>query len=130
MSEIAENTLGLVRFYAPPIPGFDYDREYKMLKPKVLFHTWVAIYGPYLRRTLATQDGRKLDYVSKIKSNARFLEKQRSRHDRRRYRWLSDRVLAKAKEHSAMFSSNSRKQDATVRVRAPGGSRHGQRAGA
>ncbi|KAK2813040.1 hypothetical protein Q5P01_000905 [Channa striata] len=35
-------------------------------------------------------------------------------------RALSDRVLAKAKEHSAMFSSNSRKQDATVRVRALG----------
>ncbi|KAK2812290.1 hypothetical protein Q5P01_000045 [Channa striata] len=33
---------------------------------------------------------------------------------------LSDRVLAKAKEHSAMFSSNSRKQDATVRARGAG----------
>ncbi|KAK2832698.1 hypothetical protein Q5P01_016587 [Channa striata] len=62
-------------------PGFDYDREYKMLKPKVLFHTWVAIYGSGIfDGTFALpKTGRKLDYVSKIKSNARFLEKQRSR---------------------------------------------------
>ncbi|KAK2821873.1 hypothetical protein Q5P01_021938 [Channa striata] len=56
------------RFYASPIPGFDYDREYKMLKPKVLFHTWAAIYGSGIF------DGAfalpKLDYVTKIKSNA------------------------------------------------------------
>ncbi|KAK2811396.1 hypothetical protein Q5P01_000226 [Channa striata] len=31
---------------------------------------------------LLPKTGVKLDYVSKIKSNARFLEKQRSRHDR------------------------------------------------
>ncbi|KAK2815471.1 hypothetical protein Q5P01_025938 [Channa striata] len=61
-----------------PIPA-DYDREYKMLKPKVLFHTWVAIYGSGIfDGTFALpKTGRKLDYVSKIKSNARFLEKQR-----------------------------------------------------
>ncbi|KAK2813570.1 hypothetical protein Q5P01_000727 [Channa striata] len=76
MSEIAENTLGLVRaFMRRQFPGFDYDREYKMLKPKVLFHTWVAIYGSGIfDGTFALP---KLDYVTKIKSNARFLEKQR-----------------------------------------------------
>ncbi|KAK2814249.1 hypothetical protein Q5P01_000696 [Channa striata] len=144
-SEIAENTFGVGALLRAN-SRLRHDREYKMLKPKVLFHTWVAIYGPYLRRTLVTQDGRKLDYVSKIKSNARFLEKQRiplmivlplnlpprksedvvtvraptqhrraepgagpeRRPARGRRALLSDRVLAKAKEHSAMFSSNSR----------------------
>ncbi|KAK2813244.1 hypothetical protein Q5P01_000873 [Channa striata] len=211
MSEIAENTLGLVRaFMRRQFPGFDYDREYKMLKPKVLFHTWVAIYGSGIfDGTFALpKTGRKLDYVSKIKSNARFLEKQRiplmivysslnlpleeerrmlsqferepnivvlnlerdlkdalpevmyqenysadlnlmdylrlgvikqaynvlavlrdaalARDDAPR---LSDRVLAKAKEHSAMFSSNSRESRMRLfeYVRS-GGSRYGQRA--
>ncbi|KAK2811289.1 hypothetical protein Q5P01_000249 [Channa striata] len=76
--EIAENTLGLVRrFYRRQFGPIT--TEYKMLKPKVLFHTWVAISGSGIfgGAFALPKAGRKLDYVSKIKSNARFLEKQR-----------------------------------------------------
>lgn len=68
-----------IEFVEQHYSPFRYDEnDYVLIHPKVVFHTWVAVYGVgVFDGSLTLEDGKTFNYVKKVLKNAKRLNLQR-----------------------------------------------------